>query len=267
MASIIELIFSQFQNLPKIIRIARYENKAAFGRERLGILWQYINPIIQIVTYGFVFIVGLRTNSPVDGVPYLLWMTIGIATWNFMSSVFVDSLDAIRSRVRMISKMKFDLSNLVSIRIIQKIPAFITMLVIIIALAIYFRIYPNFFWLQIFYYLFAAIIFLFAFGVLNASITSILPDYKPAIKAIMRSLFWFSGAIWNIEMLPTTVANILKLNPFFYIINGVRDSIIGNTWFFQHGFETIAFWIFVVILLIIATHVYLKYRDRFVENN
>lgn len=267
MVSIFQLIYSQFKNLSKIIRIARYENKAAYANERLGILWQYINPIIQIATYGFVFILGLRSGSPVHGVPYLLWMTIGIITWSFMSSTFISTLDAISSRVRMISKMRFDLSNLISIRIVQALPSFFVMIAVVLLMAFYYKIYPTIYFVQIIYYIFAAIVFLFVAGIFNASITAIFPDYKPAVKAAMRSLFWFSGAIWNIDMLPTVVANILRINPFFYVINGMRDSIIGDTWFYQHPLETIAFWLLVIIILVISTHIFLKYRDRFVENN
>ena len=267
MASILELIYSQFANLPKILRIARYENKAAFAKERLGILWQYINPLVQIFTYSFVFIIGLRARAPIHGIPYLIWMAIGIATWSFMSATFIGTLDAIQSKVRMISKMKFDLSNLVTIKIVQALPAFFSMIGVIMLMAIYYKIYPSLYWLQIIYYIFAAVVFLFVAGIFNASITAIFPDYKPAVRAVMRSLFWFSGAIWNIETLPNVIANVLRLNPFFYVINGMRDSLIGKTWFYHRPFETMSFWVVVGILLVVSTNIYLKNRDRFVDGN
>ncbi len=54
------IIREQVENFPLIRRLARYEIKSAHAEQRLGLLWELLNPGLQIFIYWFVFGVGLR---------------------------------------------------------------------------------------------------------------------------------------------------------------------------------------------------------------
>ena len=49
-----------------------------------------------------------------------------------------------------------------------------------------------------------------------------------------------------------TVGNILKLNPFYYIVNGYRESFIDHVGFYEHYWQTLYFWGFAIIICILG---------------
>lgn len=44
-----------------------------------GIIWGVVQPLVAVLIYWFVFIVGSRNSEHPDGGPYIIWMTSGTA--------------------------------------------------------------------------------------------------------------------------------------------------------------------------------------------
>ncbi len=42
----------------------------------LGIVWAFVQPLVMVAIYWFVFVHGFR-NTPVNNVPFLLWLLSG----------------------------------------------------------------------------------------------------------------------------------------------------------------------------------------------
>ena len=112
------------------------------------------------------------------------------------------------------------------------------------------------------------IAFLFAFGVLNSTITVLVRDYHIMLQSILRLLFYLSGPIWDFtEMFKDykVLVKILELNPLYYIIGGFRDSFLSKAWFWEKGTQTIIFWLITGIILVVGSHIHMKFRARFVD--
>jgi ABC-type polysaccharide/polyol phosphate export permease len=58
---------------------------------------------------------------------------------------------------------------------------------------------------------------------------------------------------------------ILKLNPMFYIVQGYRDSMINDVWFFQKPELTIYFWVLTLALFLLGTTVFKRLRVHFAD--
>ena len=56
---------------------------------------------------------------------------------------------------------------------------------------------------------------------------------------------------------------VFKLNPFYYIAAGYRDSMLTGSWFFERPTMTIYFWVVTFILMIIGLKVFKKLRPHF----
>lgn len=87
------------------------------------------------------------------------------------------------------------------------------------------------------------------------------------LQSMMRMLLYLSPILWNPEgdLVPDWLSNILKLNPFYYIINGFRDSFLGRAWFFEDMIYTAYFWILTFVILYAGAHLHLKFRKNFVD--
>ena len=267
MKEIVAVIKEQFQHLGMILRMSRYEDKAAYQSHYLGLAWQILNPAIQVGIYYLVFGIGVNQGKEISGVPFIVWMLIGITVWFYVNASILGASNSIHRQVGMVAKMKFPVSVLPTINIVSNLSTYFPMIGIVIITLLVFGIWPSLFWLQYFYYFICMIALLFAFGLLNATITVLIRDYQIFLQSVLRLLFYVSGPIWDIQnrSLPGPLVKILQLNPVYYIIEGFRDTFIGRAWFWEHGTQAIVFWGMVFILLILGSHLHMKFRSKFVD--
>ncbi|MEO1781199.1 ABC transporter permease [Enterococcus diestrammenae] len=261
------IIKEQVANIRTIFRLSRYEEKATYQSHYLGLLWQILNPAIQIGIYYLVFGVGVNGKNLVDGVPFFGWMLIGMTAWFFINSSMLGGSNSIYRQVNVVSKMKFPLSILPTTNMVSNLSTFWPMTAITIIVLAIFGKYPTIYWTQLIYYFFCMIVLLFAFGVLNSTITVLVRDYHIMLQSVLRLLFYVSGTIWNIENrnLPVWLVKILKLNPFYYIIDGFRDGYLSKGWFWEKGTYGLIFWGMTLIILLVGCHLHLKFRSKFVD--
>jgi len=167
----------------------------------------------------------------------------------------------------MVAKMKFPVSILPSINIISNLSSYIPMVAIVIGSLLWAGVTPSVYCLQFIYYFIAMVIFLFAFGLLNATITVLIRDYHIFLQSVLRLLFYVSGPIWDINNrnMPEWLIKLLRLNPFYYLIEGFRDAFLSRGWVWEKTTYTLIFWGMTLTLLIIGSHLHMKFRARFVD--
>ncbi|KRM76599.1 ABC transporter permease [Secundilactobacillus collinoides] len=266
MKEVITLFKEQFKNMGIVFRISRYEDMASYQSHYLGLVWEYLYPLIQICIYWLVFGVGLKHGTS-SGVDYLPWMVIGITPWFFMNRATLDASKSIYQRVNMVSKMKFPVSVLPSIRIISNLSSFWTMLVVSIFVGFLYGVRPNLYWFQSIYYFFAMMMLMLAFGIFNSAVSVLIRDYHILLQSVMRILFYLSGVLFNFETgsFPPVIVRIMQVNPFFYVVSGFRETLFGQGWFWQRPTLTLSFWFFVLFFLLVGSHLHYKFRARFVD--
>lgn len=267
MSEIWLIMKEQLENFRTILRLSRYEEKATYQSHYLGVLWQFIYPIVQVGIYYVVFGLGFYGGKSMEGFPYIIWMLIGITTWFFINKSIIGGSNSIYKQVNLVSKMKFPVSILPMNNLVSNLYMYFPMLMFLMIMLDIFKIHPTLYWLQYFYYFPCMIIFMYAIGLFNATLTTIVRDYHIFLQSVMRFAFYASGPMWDIQNrnLPENLVKILKLNPFYYLIEGFRDTFLSRQWFWEKGTYTSIFLGMTLIILIVGCHIHLKFRSRFVD--
>jgi ABC-type polysaccharide/polyol phosphate export permease len=82
------------------------ELKARYRGSVLGFLWSFINPLLQLLIYWFVFTVVLPNRVP--GVePYALFLFTGILPWTWFNASVMESTTVLISSGNLIKKIMF----------------------------------------------------------------------------------------------------------------------------------------------------------------
>lgn len=68
MKSVFFVIKENIVNFYRVISISKYEIMADVRDTKLGIIWNFLNPIIQLFTFWIVFGIGLRGGKSVGHV-------------------------------------------------------------------------------------------------------------------------------------------------------------------------------------------------------
>ncbi|EQM26080.1 teichoic acid ABC transporter permease [Bacillus licheniformis CG-B52] len=273
MKALIRVLKEQYLSLPLIIRLAAYETKSKYQMNYLGVLWQFLNPLIQMLAYWFVFGIGIRKSSEmitgVGEVPFIIWMLAGLIPWFFISPTILDGSNSVYKRINMVAKMNFPISSLPSVAIAANLFSYFVMMAIYVIVLLAFGIYPNLQWLEYIYYLFCMIVFMFAFSLFNSTISVLVRDYQFLLQSVTRLLFFLLPIFWDISTQlgdkHPALLNVIKLNPLFYIIDGFRNSFFGGSWFFEDATYMLYFWAFTLLLLTVGSVLHMKFRDRFVD--
>ncbi|MBC5635722.1 ABC transporter permease [Ornithinibacillus sp. BX22] len=265
MISVFSILKEQVIHFPLIFRLAFYEIKSKYQMHYLGIIWQFLNPFIQVCVYWFIFGIGLRQGESVGDIPYIIWLLTGLIPWFFISPSVVQGANSIYSKVNLVSKMKFPVSILPTITIISNSLNLIVMLAIFGIVAWYYNISLSLHIVQLPYYMLCLYVFLFALTLLSSTISALIRDFQLLIQSIMRLLFFLTPILWSIDRFPEQYQTILKLNPFAYIINGFRNSILEGNWFFNERRYMFYFWSLTLLILFIGSILHERFKNKFVD--
>lgn len=251
------------ENWYKIFKLSLYDFITPFRDTYLGLVWIILNPLTQIGVYWFIFGMGIRGGAPVDGHPFLLWMLAGIVPWFYLSSGISSGTLCIYSKSSILTKMKFPTSIIPTYttltQLMNNIPVILLMLIIFASYGYQATVY----YVQIIYYIFAATVLIIGLALLNSALVMALRDVNRLIGTLLRFLFYFTPILWSIEKMPQSMQKILMTNPMVYIVDGFRNSLLYNKWFWEDINGTIYYWGFTLIILTLGITVHMRLRNRF----
>ena len=99
----------------------------------------------------------------------------------------------------------------------------------------------------------------------TATLTMIARDFQLFINAIMRLLFFITPILWTIENLSPTLRMIMQLNPFLYVVDGFRDSILYNIPFYAHIVRMPVFLTVAILLWVWGCNMLMRFKDDFLD--
>ncbi|MEK9197892.1 ABC transporter permease [Lysinibacillus halotolerans] len=265
MNSIRKITLEQLQHILLIFRLSLYETRSQYKMHYLGSLWKFLNPIVLIAVYWFVFGLGIRGGSPIGETSFFLWLLTGLVPWLYISPTIGQATNSIYSKIAMVSKMNFPVSILPTIKMFTNSFSFFILITITVFISIVYGDFSGIYLIQLPYYLISLYILIYAITILTSSLAIIVRDVQNIIQAALRIMFFVLPIVWNIESLPDYLVTLLKLNPFYYIIEGFRYSLIGGNWFYDDIIYTIYFWLLTLVILLIGCTVHLKFRNKFVD--
>ena len=89
-----------------------------------------------------------------------------------------------------------------------------------------------------------------------AQIVSICLQFGMWLSPIMYQEIMFSADYpW--------IVTVLKLNPFYYIVAGYRDSILTGNWFWERPTLTVYFWVVTLVIGFAGLKVFKRLRPHF----
>lgn len=268
----LRVLKEQFSSLYLIQRLSVFEIKTEHSNNYLGMLWEVINPMIQIFVYWFVFGYGIRSSRGVFmtqyghtvKVPFLWWMLAGISVWFFFNQAWLGGTKAIYTRIRMMSKMSFPMSVISTIVIMAKWYQHLVLAAIIFIMLQFTQYHVTWYIIQLPFYMFSLIVFLISVTLITSTLAAVFRDMTMIVQAFLRILMYLTPVLWS----PTTklIDIVFKINPLTYIVDGYRYSLLSGQWYFLvHWKWTVYFWALTIVLFCIGSMLHLKFRDRFID--
>ena len=247
-----------------IFEMAKREISTQYAGSLLGFFWTFINPLIMIFILWLVFGLGFRTK-PRGDVPFLVWLTAGLATWNAFSEIINGLVGSIVSNSHLVKKMRFPLSILPVVKLVSSFITHGIFLLLLIVLILLYRMPVSIYWLQILYYSLSMCILALGLSWIVSSVNVFVRDTSQIVRVMLMFGFWITPIFWDLNIMPAKLQYILRLNPMFYIIQGYRDSFIYFVPFWAHWRMTFYFWAETGIIFILGAIIFLRLRPHFAD--
>ena len=247
-----------------VARMALADFRSRYAGTALGALWAFVQPIVTLLVYVFVFSVGFR-SAPVTGVPYVLWLFCAMVPWFFFSDVLTGVTDSLRQYGHLIRKTPFDPYLLPAIRAGGALPAHGVFWGLLLIAAAVSGQKMGIFWLQSLYYSFCALMLSLGLGVLFCALSPFFKDISQTVGILLQVGFWLTPLAWSPQIMSETVQKILRLNPVYYIVQGYRDSFLTPLWVWKRPGWTAYFWGVTALVWILAQGVFKRLRPQFAD--
>ena len=266
---VISLPAELWQNRTLIWKLAKNDFKTRFAGSYLGIFWAFVQPVITIVLYWFVFAVALpQRAAAVKGgieIPYILWLIAGIVPWFFFSEALGSGAGSLLEYNFLVKKVVFKISILPIIKIVSALFVHVFFVAFVLILYSCYGLYPDVYTLQIVYYSFCMFVFVLGISYITCSVMVFFRDLGQIINIALQVGIWATPILWNIDTLNPKWHWVFKLNPMFYIVQGYRDSLIDKRWFFEKPVLTAYFWILTLIVFVLGAYIFRRLKVHFAD--
>lgn len=253
-------IFKNLYNYRELIKTSvKKDIGGKYKHSFLGILWSFINPLLQIAVYAIVFPLIIKSEIP----NYTIFMVCGLIPWNYFSAVINRTSFTMVENGNIIKKVYFPREILpLSVVTSETINFFISTIIIIvftlaygIKLTPYVLLYP--------FVVLVQYVLLLGISLIVSSVTVYFRDLQHFIGVLLQLLFYATPIVYSIETIPENFRWILKINPMTYIIEGYRDIFYNQT---MPNIKMLGIVLAIgAILCIIGYLIFNKLQKRFAE--
>jgi len=206
-----------FSNLATLLRyrglisslVAR-ELKARYRGSVFGFFWSFINPLLLLLIYSFVFTTIIPNEEPKTR-PYALFMFCGILPWTWFASSLSDAAGSLIAGGNLIKKVLFPAEVLPIVSVLANMVHFFLGLVILIAFLAAYRHPPDawdLFWFPV--AVLVQLVFTCALGLLLAALAVHFRDIRDILANVLTLWFFATPIIY-----PYFQANVQKFRPLF----------------------------------------------------
>ncbi len=248
-----------------ILQIAKRDFQNKYLASYLGLFWAFAQPSVSMLVMWFVVTFGFKAGPVQLGMPFGIWFICGYVPWIFINEAILGGGNSLLEYSYLIKKIYFRPSIIPVIKLITALIIHGFFLLLACSFAIGYGFYPTLYWLQLPYYLLCAIVLILGISWFTSAVTVFVRDIGQFLSVAMQIIFWMTPIIWQKTMLEGNMKFIVYLNPFYYIVEGYRESFFSQMWFFEHVRLTIYFWAVTGCIFVIGALVFSRLKPHFAD--
>lgn len=225
----------------------------------LGVLWSFLNPLLQVAVYAIVFpyIMRVKTDN------YLVFLIIGIIPWTFFTTVINQGMITVRLNEGIIKKVYFPREILPISVATSGLINFLISCIIIVVFCIFGGVGVS--WhlilLPIIFILQYILTLGLAFGL--SAINVYIKDTEYIILFLINMLFYATPILYPATLFPEKIRWALYINPMTQIIDCYRDIFLYHQ---VPALSSLLYLVFIaVIVFFVGLAIFRKLEKGFAE--
>lgn len=253
-----------------IASLVARELKARYRGSVLGFFWSFVNPLLLLSIYSFIFATVLKNSDP-KTTPYALFMFCGLLPWTWFSTALTEASGSLIAGGNLIKKVLFPAEVLPIVSVLANMVHFFLGLVILVAFIVAFEVahynvlpdWPDVLWFPV--VVLVQLVFTSALGLLLSALTVHFRDIRDLLANLLTFWFFATPIVYSYQM-PSVQPYLwaFKLNPFYHLAVSYQELL-----FFRGPFGHLASLLELgaasVVFFLAAYWVFDRLRDSFAE--
>ena len=248
-----------------ILSLVARELKARYRGSVLGFAWSFINPLLLLLIYSFVFTKIMPNETP-DVKPYAVFMFCGILPWNWFATSLSDAAGSLIAGGNLIKKVLFPAEVLPLVSVLTNMVHFFLGLPILLVFLLVSGHYPDpsdLIWFPV--AVLVELIFTSALALVLSALAVHFRDIRDILANVLMLWFfatpiiypWFQPNVQRFKWL-------FNLNPFTHLAVSYQE-ILFFSGPFGHWKWLLALGAVSVLLFLAGYWLFDRLRDSFAE--
>lgn len=242
--------------------VAKSELRHTVVRYPMRYVWWILEPLLLLLCYVFLVNV-LGRGGPREGVPFYVFVAVGILPWYWTVSCLTGSATIITQYSGPITQIKFPTLTVIVARFFHETLLYLISQIVLLALLFFAGFFPNIHWLWWPLLFFAQAIFILSLMFLISATSVYLPDLTKFIPFIVRLWFYGTPILWDIGMskkfLTPTLQMLLDANPMAFMSISYRKILLFNE---SIDLIHLSWWLALFVFLFIIFSIYYIFREK-----
>ena len=200
--------------------------KARYRGSVLGFFWSFVNPLLLLLVYTFVFTVVLPGVRPPELNPFALFMFCGILPWTWFSSSLLESSNVLIAGGNLLRKVLFPAEVLPIVTVFAGLVHFCLGLPILAAFLLYYRVPitpTDLLWFPVI--VLVQLVLTLGLALLLSALTVHFRDIRDLLTNLLTLWFFVTPIIYPLSMVPERLRWYLNLNPFTHLAVSYQEVL------------------------------------------
>jgi len=255
-------IFKDLYNYRELLKTSvKKDIGGKYKHSFLGVLWSFINPLLQILVYALIFPLVMKNGGSYKD--YTVFMVCGLIPWAYFTIVINRASFIMIENGNILKKVYFPRSILPLSLVTSETINFLVSCIIILAFIVIKGFGISKFILFFPLVLLIQYVLLLGIALIFSAITVYMRDIQHFIGVVLQLLFYATPIVYSIDTIPENFRWILKWNPMTYIIEGYRAIFYNQTMPDLKSLGVLG--IISIIILIVGYLLFNKLQKRFAE--
>ena len=262
-------VLENLRQLPRyrglIQSLVSRELKARYRGSVLGFFWSFVNPLLLLMVYTFVFAYVMPPAQMKEIPNSALFLFCGLLPWTWFQASLVESSNILISGGNLIKKVMFPAEILPIVTVLANLVHFLLGLPILFAFLIYFDVplrASELAWFPV--VVFVQLLLSVALALILSALTVHFRDIKDILANVMTLWFFATPIIYYWKFAPVGIRRFLNLNPFTHLAISYQE-ILYFPEDFGHWKWLLALGVASMLLFFFAYFLFDRLRDSFAE--
>lgn len=213
-------VFKNIYNYRELLKTnVRKEIRGRYKHSLLGVMWSFLNPLLQLAVYAVIFGALLSGGDNT----YHIYICVALIPWTYFTTAIQQSAYTIIGNADIIKKVYFPREILPISVVTSGAVNFMISTLIILAFVIISGLGISKFIILYPVILFIQYVLLLGIAFILSAITVYVRDLEHIIGIILMVGFYGTPIVYKVEQLPQNLQLLMNLNPMTHLINAYRD--------------------------------------------